>query len=390
MTSKERFYKVFNGEIPDRVPVTTFIIDQGHFITQAYPDIDPMDLEVNLLKIVELQKQFGMDVMVRPIFDYQRYKHMVWGGVNTAVQTEDWEVKTEIVQNGPTNIERSIIRTPMGNLTQDFSINQLRSGTFGFSCTKPPVESPEDLDIVMKYEPKLDEDFKPYVKRIMKKVKEAVGDDGVVCPYGGHAPFNFSALITKLSDMYSLFLEEPEYYEKLMNFSYERVRDYVDAILEGEPDLMYVGGNVPGGFLGRKMYDEYILAHERKFVEYAQRTGVPAMYHNCGHIMNLVESYRDLGCRIIEPFSPAPLGDADLSKAKELSQGAYIILGGVDQVNVLQNGTPELVAEVTKQTVLTGKPGGKFLLQSADLLEYGTPFENVEAYVKAGIENAWY
>lgn len=390
MKSKERFYKVFNGELPDRVPVTTFIIDQGHYITQMYPNIDPMDLLENNLKIVELQKQLGMDVMVRPIFDYQRYKHMVWGGVNTAVQTENWEVKTEIVQNGNTNIERSTIRTPKGVLTQDFSINALRKGTFMFCCTKAPIEKPEDLDLIIAYEPKLDADFKPYVKKIMTEVKKAVGDDGVVCPFGGHAPFNFSSLLTKLDDMYSIFITEPEYYDKLMKFSMERLKDYVDAILEGEPDLMFTGGNVPGGFVGKKIYDQYILPYEKEFTAYAQRTGVPTMYHNCGEIMNLVESYIDLGSRIVEPFSPSPLGDADLAKAKELSKGKYIILGGVDQVNVLQKGTPEIIKDVTRQTVLTGKPGGKFLLQSADFIEYNTPIENLEAYVKSGIEYGGY
>ena len=41
MTSRERFLKVINGETPDRVPVTLFMADQGHFINQVYPDVDP-------------------------------------------------------------------------------------------------------------------------------------------------------------------------------------------------------------------------------------------------------------------------------------------------------------------------------------------------------------
>jgi uroporphyrinogen-III decarboxylase len=32
MTSRERFLKVLQGEMPDRVPVTLFIQDQGHFL----------------------------------------------------------------------------------------------------------------------------------------------------------------------------------------------------------------------------------------------------------------------------------------------------------------------------------------------------------------------
>ena len=43
MNSRERFATVFRGEIPDRVPVTLFIQDQGHFVSQLHPDLDPWD-----------------------------------------------------------------------------------------------------------------------------------------------------------------------------------------------------------------------------------------------------------------------------------------------------------------------------------------------------------
>jgi hypothetical protein len=38
----------------------------------------------------------------------------------------------------------------------------------------------------------------------------------------------------------------------------------------------------------------------------------------------------------------------------------------------------------------TGKPGGKFIMQPVDFLEYGTPFKNVEAYVQTALEQAAY
>ena len=49
-----------------------------------------------------------------------------------------------------------------------------------------------------------------------------------------------------------------------------------------------------------------------------------AVYHNCGEIMSLVESYKSLGAKVVEPFSPIPLGDANLQKAKELVNGEYV------------------------------------------------------------------
>ena len=50
----------------------------------------------------------------------------------------------------------------------------------------------------------------------------------------------------------------------------------------------------------------------------------------------------------------------------------------------------EQVKRVTEETIKAGKPGGKFLMQPVDFLEYGTPLENVEAYVKTAMEHAAY
>ncbi len=66
------------------------------------------------------------------------------------------------------------------------------------------------------------------------------------------------------------------------------------------------------------------------------------------------------------------------------------MLSGVDQVNVLQKGTIDHVKRATEQVIRTGKPGGGFILQPVDFLEYGTPLENIEAYAATALEHAAY
>jgi len=390
MTTRGRFLKVFNGEMPDRVPVTLFIADQGHFLNQMYPDIDPWDFLTLQLKVLELQKQLGADVFVRLLYGINDPLSIHMGGLNVEQQSENWEVCTKEIQNGNTLIKRSTIKTPDGILTQDFSINENRKGTYMYGCTKKPIEKPSDLDIAIKYEPHMPNEYKEKVKRIVKKVKDTVGEDGIVGTWTPHGPFNNASLLIKEELLYMLFLIDYDFYEKLMNFAMERILDYTQAIDEAGPDVHCVGGNVPGGFLGRETYEKYILPFEKKYITIVQKNGIPAMYHNCGQIMNLVESYKKLGVRIVEPFSPPPLGDANLKKAKKMVKGDYIILGGVDQVNVIQKGTIDQVKKITEKTIKIGKPGGKFILQSVDFLEYGTPVENVKAFVEVGKQYSEY
>lgn len=390
MNSRERFLKTINGEITDRVPATFFILDQGHFISQVYPDIDSFDFPALQLKVIEIQKQLGADVFVRMLFDVNDPLHIHMGGLDVSQQNENWEVNTVETRNGNTLIKSSTIRTPDGVLTQDFSINEIRKGTFMYGCTTKPIKTPKDLEIAIKYEPKMSATFKENTRKKIKKIKDALGDDGILGVWAPHGPFNNVSLLIKHEELYSLFLEDYDYYEKLMNFASDRILDYTTAMDEAGADVLCVGGNVPGGFLGKKFYDEYILPFERKYISHCQKNGTPAMYHNCGQIMNLVESYKQLGAKIIEPFSPPPLGDTDLKKAKALVDGDYVMVGGVDQVNVLQKGTLNDVKRVTEETIKKGKPGGKFILQNADFLEYGTPLENLEAFIQTAKEYGGY
>jgi uroporphyrinogen decarboxylase len=153
---------------------------------------------------------------------------------------------------------------------------------------------------------------------------------------------------------------------------------------------MLVGGNVAGGFLWAEVYEQYILPYEKKYVDFIKARGCPVVYHNCGEIMALAGSYKKLGAQVVEPFSPYPLGDANLRQAVDIVRGDYVVIGGVDQVNVLQKGTCEQVRQATLETLEAGKRNGPFIIQSADFLEYGTPLENVEAFVATARQHAAY
>jgi uroporphyrinogen-III decarboxylase len=390
MTSRERFLAVMEGRLPDRVPVTLFICDGGHFINQLYPDIDPWDHERQQLAVIEVQKQFGADVFVRMLYGVNDPLFIHMGGVNVSVQTADWEVASEEIAHGNTTIVRSTVRTPGGTLTQDFSTTELRPGTFVFACTKKPVQCEADLDIAIRYEPRMPACWKEQVKQRVARIRAALGDTGILGTWTPHGPFNNASLLVDHDVIYSLFRVDYPFYEKLMNFAMERIMDYTAAIDEAGPDVHCVGGNVPGGFMGRLNYERYVLPFERRYIEFVQRNGRPAMYHNCGQVMALVESYKQLGVRMVEPFSPPPLGDADLRKVKASVGDAYVILSGIDQVNVLQNGSRADVRKATEAAIDAGKPGGRFILQPVDFLEYGTPTGNVEEYVRAALERAEY
>src|ERR1035437_2514160 len=83
MNSRERLLKAINGGIPDRVPVTLFIQDHGHFIHQLHPEIDPLDYEQVTFKVIDYQKSLGCDVYEKFILpNEKRYIDFIQDQVN--------------------------------------------------------------------------------------------------------------------------------------------------------------------------------------------------------------------------------------------------------------------------------------------------------------------
>jgi uroporphyrinogen decarboxylase len=390
MNSRERLLNTINGQSTDRVPVTLFIQDHGHYINQLHPEIDPLDYEQLTLKVVEYQKELGCDVFARMIFDLYHPLTIGIGGVNDGVETDNWKITTEFIDEGHNYIRKSKIETPDGEISQEFVRTEIRKGTYVYSSRVKPIISEKTLEIAMKHEPGISDEYARMLSSKIEVIKNAIGNDGILGTWAPGGVFNNASYIFDHTELYMLFLSKPEYFNKLMQFCLDRISGYTKALIEAGADVMCVGGNVAGGFLGAEIFETYILPWEKKYIDFIQGMGCPAIYHNCGEIMNLVGSYKKLGAKVVEPFSPYPLGDADLQLAKEISNGDYVIIGGVDQVNVIQNGSVEDVARVTKDTMKTGKKNGKFIIQNADFLEWGTPECNVEAFVNTALENAWY
>ncbi len=391
MNPRERILKTVKGEMPDRVPVCLFIHDEGNFLKQAFPDLDLSNPLECKKRLVALERDLGVDLFIRLLHGiYPNW--IVYGGVNIEEQTQNWEIKTEKIESANSILLKSKIHTPLGTLDQEFTFSESSEapGTYWYACTKKPIKMEKDLDIVVKYEPPMPANFPLHVKAIVAKTKEYTGDDGIVSVWVPGAAFNHASLLIELNDIYSLFLTNFPFYEKLLRYCIERTSPFLKALAEAGADLFCMGGNVPGAFLGVKHYETYVLPFEKKYIDNVRDLNILTLYHNCGNAMALANSYKKLETHVVEPFSPPPLGDGDLAEAKRISDGSYTIVGNVDQINVLKQGTIDDVKRVTRETIETGKPGGRFILQTADYLEYGTPFENIEAFVETGLEYSAY
>ncbi len=387
MTSRERLLNALNGKPVDRTPVTLFIQEQGHFIAQINPDEDPEEFTKNNKFIADYQRKLGLDVHVRMLFFNPHapiYFHQ--NLLNFHVETPEWQIETTKTVNDNTTHFNQVITTPKGVLTQEFTCCELTPKTFVYACTKKPINGPEELAIAAEFEPGTSPEMAAEMKKNAQELKEYVGEDGIVSAWSNGGLFNNVSGIIDHTLLYTIFLTDPDYYKDLMAFAKKRVYEFTDAIIDSGVDAICFGGNVAGGFLGGRMFEQYIMPYERDYAAYIHSRGVPTVYHNCGQIMNLVPAYTKMGVTNVEPFSPVPLGDGDLEKVAQQVNGEFSVTGGIDQVNVIQMGTVEQVEKAVEETLEKAKALPHFILQSADFLSWETPLENVEAFARKALE----
>jgi uroporphyrinogen decarboxylase len=96
----------------------------------------------------------------------------------------------------------------------------------------------------------------------------------------------------------------------------------------------------------------------------------------------------DAGVDCIETCSPPPLGDFDIVEAKRLYGDRVCFKGGMDMVNVIQRGTPELIDRKVRELVEAGARGSGFILGTADSIRPETSKENFDAFFKAAAKYA--
>ena len=68
----------------------------------------------------------------------------------------------------------------------------------------------------------------------------------------------------------------------------------------------------------------------------------------------------------------------------------YFLNQNYPNIDPWDHETLQQVKRETELAMKNGKPGGKFILQPVDFLEFGTPMENVDAYVKTAMQFAAY
>jgi len=131
-------------------------------------------------------------------------------------------------------------------------------------------------------------------------------------------------------------------------------------------------GDAAASLVGPEIYREFVWPFEKQLVNGLHDLGTRVRLHICGNISASLSDIGQLGCDIVDLDSMVPV-----DKAREAMGEHQVLLGNVDPVRVVKNGTPAAVtaaiAECHRQA------GANFIIGAGCEIPRGTPPANLLA-----------
>jgi len=362
MTSRQRMLTALNKGIPDRLPVTIHQWQNYHLKNYMGGVSD-----------IEAFHAVGLDAAI------------TIGDANRGKTTPQWQVQARRTPrpDGSRVIDYTIT-TPEGVLTQRDEANDKTTWIVEYL-----IKRPEDMPRVAKYlpVPKLD-------KKIVRKRKKEIGEDGILrgSVFGDQAgPWQHAACLFGVERLIMMTFDDPGWVHELLSALTEKKLQYIEESLAGaEFDLIEMGGGAASStVISPKIFKNFCLPYDRQLHEALHAVGHKVVYHTCGGMMAILELIVQNGCDASETLSPAGVGgDAIPEEIKRRIGDQVGLIGGMDQVNILTNGSPDEIRGEVRRLFETLGPGGGYILSASDHF-FETPIENLRAFAQAGRECAY-
>jgi MtaA/CmuA family methyltransferase len=145
---------------------------------------------------------------------------------------------------------------------------------------------------------------------------------------------------------------------------------FAKAQIEAGADMIGIG-DAAASLVGPELYAEFVWPYEKRMVDGIREMGGRTRLHICGNTRRIVADMGRLGCDIVDLDSLAPLAEA------RGQMGDQILLGNVNPVTVMRNGTPETIRQAVAECHQAA--GSRFIVGAGCEIPRDTPLDNLRA-----------
>ncbi len=167
------------------------------------------------------------------------------------------------------------------------------------------------------------------------------------------------------------FYDDPGFVRDLFGFCVETGLRFGRAQLEAGADIIGIG-DPAASLVGPKLYDEFVWPYERQLVDGLHTMGGRVRLHICGNTRRILAGMGRVGAEIVDLDWISPL-----SEGREKMGEAQVLLGNLDPVSALRNGSPDsitsAIAECHRQA------GARYIVGAGCEVVRDTPLANLRA-----------
>ncbi|MFH1084549.1 MAG: uroporphyrinogen decarboxylase family protein, partial [Chloroflexota bacterium] len=181
--------------------------------------------------------------------------------------------------------------------------------------------------------------------------------------------------------------DKPDWVHELLGALLDKKLQFIETMTGARFDLIETGGGAGSStVISPKLHQEFCLPYDRKMHDALHDRGFLVTYHTCGGTKNIEDLIVANGCNVSETLAPKSIGgNSEPWESKQAFGNRVALIGGMDQFNVLTDGTPgQIRAEVRRLFEGYGPEGGYMLCASDHFFE--TPVENLRLYAQAARE----
>ena len=182
-----------------------------------------------------------------------------------------------------------------------------------------------------------------------------------------------------LMDMQQVFinlLDEPEAMHQLLDICTRQGILFAKAQMEAGAHIMGIGDSA-ASLVGPTLHEEFVLPYQQRMIAAIHEMGIPVKLHICGNIGPVMHLVAQTGADMVDcDFM------VDMERAADILPRGTCICGNFNPVEVMYQGTPEMVKTEVRRCKELGKRNHNFIAPGCEVPK-DTPPENMFALLEA-------
>ncbi len=210
------------------------------------------------------------------------------------------------------------------------------------------------------------------------RAQEQIGEEGIVSGRSAYCPMHqiMRYYLGYEKFCYELY-DHPKEIEHFLEVFTEERREIVRLAAESPTEFVRSGGNWDSSIISPSLFKKYFAPYFREFSEALHPKCKILGAHTDGEMKGLLRVFLDSGIDVAEAFTPYPMTECTLSKARKVWQDKVIIWGGIPTTILSRDISDRKFEDYMRNLFKEISPRNNFILGMGDNTPVDVKFERL-------------